>query len=140
MKRSLALTVLLAGCSGSVTGGTGPGSASGIASCTITDTTKEGPFISSFTQCIEISGATADQINNERNGCSKSTTLGDGGFVITPSFSEAPCSRSGAVAGCQVKSGNLSQTQWTYADGDGGLSAKDLARICTNSGGTTVAP
>lgn len=97
-----------------------------------------------ITQCIEETGITADQENALRSTCHTAadggTPVGDSGVSVSnvQTFSEGPCSRTNALAGCQITSGGFSTTIWYYM---GGIQTLDTIRAgCTSGNGTLVMP
>ena len=56
---------------------------------------------------------------------------------------EGPCSRFGAVGGCRITTGAVSETVWYYADGRDGSSgpvSSDIQLLCAEGHATFVAP
>ena len=56
---------------------------------------------------------------------------------------DGPCSRVGALGGCRIASGGVSETVWYYADGEddgGGPMSSDIQMLCAEARRTFVAP
>lgn len=62
----------------------------------------------------------------------------DAGAEAGAHFSYAPCSRAGALGGCRVTTGDMTETIWHYADGSGGAGAADIQTLCAQAGATFV--
>ena len=83
--------------------------------------------------CLEAPASTLAQ------GCPVPTA--DAGIEV--SVTDGPCSRVGAVGGCRITTGAVSETIWYYADGlDGGSGpmSSDVQMLCSEGGATFVAP
>jgi hypothetical protein len=110
--------------------GAGCGGNSALVSCALSQ--DEGS-LGLLKICLEAPASTFSQ------GCSAVTA--DAGIDV--SVMEGPCSRVGAVGGCRITSGALSETIWYYADGTGGGSgpmSSDIQMLCAEGGATFVAP
>ena len=110
--------------------GAGCGGNSATVSCALSE--DEGS-LGLLKICLEAPASTFSQ------GCSAVTA--DAGIDV--SVMEGPCSRVGAVGGCRITSGALSETIWYYADGTGGGSgpmSSDIQMLCAEGGATFVAP
>jgi hypothetical protein len=83
--------------------------------------------------CLEAPASTFSQ------GCPAAGA--DAGIEV--SVLDGPCSRVGAVGGCRITTGAVSETIWYYQDGttasDGPTSA-DVHTLCAEGGATFVAP
>ena len=83
--------------------------------------------------CLEAPASTFSQ------GCPAAGA--DAGIEV--SVMNGPCSRVGAIGGCRVTTGAVSETIWYYADGvdgGGGPMSSDIRMLCAAGGATFVAP
>jgi hypothetical protein len=83
--------------------------------------------------CLEAPASTFSQ------GCPAAAA--DAGIEV--SVMEGPCSRVGAVGGCRITTGAVSETVWYYADrvnGSSGPKSSDIQMLCAEGGATFVAP
>ena len=134
---SLALSGAVTACGGSSSDGNGAGAVDG--SCTMTETiTLSGgqSYESSF--CIEANGLTPTQVNQLEQTCSSTIDLPDAGLTQTSTFSRAPCSRDGVVAGCRLTVSGVTETLWYYSDAGGYTTADLVKQVCVQQGGTTL--
>lgn len=105
---------------------------SDVASCTIAGSADAGV---SQTTCWELRGLTSESRH----------VFGDSCFVSTAQFGEdatarltyAPCSRAGALGGCQLNA-SPDTTFWYYAGGQ--YTADDIPALCAQINATFVAP
>ena len=109
--------------------GAGCGGNSAMVSCTLSQ--NEGS-LGVLKICLEAPASTFSQ------GCP--VPVADGGIDV--SVMAGPCSRVGAVGGCRITSGAVSETVWYYADGVGGSGpmTSDIQLLCAEGGATFVAP
>jgi len=129
---ALALLAAL-GCGSS---GTGADAAdpSGTVSCTIS--VSDGTAVVNKI-CYEGTGPILRGALEQQ--CRAQSDAGAGpGPVSTGSFTQAPCSHAGAVGGCLVGAGGVSQGGWYYAVS--GISEAQVRQLCAGTGGTFVAP
>lgn len=113
--------------------GGGCGGSSGTTSCTVSQ--DEGS-LGVLKICIEAPASVFAQ------GCEPAgSTTGDAGLAVN--VADAPCSRAGALGGCRIASGGISETVWYYqegADASGGAMSSDVQMLCAAAGATFVAP
>ena len=74
--------------------------------------------------------------------CSGVTTgiLEDAGVTADVKFKNGPCSRAGALGGCQVTSNGSLLTLWYYPAGGGAVTAGEAMIVCSALGGSPVSP
>jgi hypothetical protein len=83
--------------------------------------------------CLEAPASTFSQ------GCPAAGA--DAGIEV--SVMNGPCSRIGAIGGCRITTGAVSETIWYYADGvdgGGGPMSSEIRTLCAEGGATFVAP
>jgi hypothetical protein len=110
--------------------GAGCGGQSATVSCAVSQ--NEGS-LGVLEICLEAPASTFSQ------GCSAPGT--DAGIEV--SVKDGPCSRVGAVGGCRITSGAVTETIWYYDDGTdagGGPRTSDIQALCAEGGATFVAP
>lgn len=108
----------------------GCGGSSATVSCSVSQ--NEGSM-GVIKICLEAPASTFSQ------GCP--VPVADGGIEV--SVMEGPCSRVGAVGGCRITTGAVSETVWYYADsvdGSSGPMTSDIQLLCAEGGATFVAP
>ena len=104
----------------------------GTISCTVS---QDDGALGVLRICLEAPANTLSQ------GCTPAGSTGDGGVGV--SVAEGPCSRVGAVGGCRISSGGVSETIWYYQDGTdagNGPMSSDIRALCAEGGATFVAP
>ena len=119
---SLAVTMIAA-----VAAGCGGNSA--VVSCALS---QNGGSLGVLKICLEAPASTFSQ------GCPAPTAAG-----VEVSVMDGPCSRIGAVGGCRITSGAVSETVWYYTDGldaGSGPMTSDIQMLCAEGGATFVAP
>jgi len=112
--------------------GAGCGGGSGTVSCTVS---QDDGTLGVLKICLEAPASTLSQ------GCTPAGTAGDAGIEV--SVVDGPCSRVGALGGCRITSGAVSETVWYYQDGvdaSGGPMSSDIQTLCAEGGATFVAP
>jgi hypothetical protein len=110
--------------------GAGCGGSSATVSCAVS---QDDGALGLLKICLEGPASTLSQ------GCPVPTA--DAGIEV--SLMEGPCSRAGAVGGCRIATGAVSETVWYYADGLDGSSgprSSDIQTLCAEGGATFVAP
>jgi hypothetical protein len=110
--------------------GAGCGGSSATVSCAVSQ--NEGT-LGVLKICLEAPASTFSQ------GCP--APVADAGIEV--SVMEGPCSRVGAVGGCRITTGAVSETVWYYSDGVAGSSGpmtSDIQLLCAEGGSTFVAP
>ncbi len=110
--------------------GAGCGGNSATVSCAVSQ--NEGS-LGVLKICLEAPASTFSQ------GCP--IPAADAGIEV--SVMDGPCSRVGAVGGCRITTGAVSETVWYYADGVDGSSgpmSSDIQLLCAEGGATFVAP
>jgi hypothetical protein len=110
--------------------GAGCGRNSATVSCALSE--DEGS-LGVLKICLEAPASTFSQ------GCP--APVADAGIEV--SVMEGPCSRVGAVGGCRISTGAVTETVWYYADGvdgGGGPMSSDIQLLCAEGGATFVAP
>ncbi len=108
----------------------GCGGSSATVSCSVSQ--SEGS-LGVLKICLEAPASTFSQ------GCSAAGA--DAGIEV--SVMNGPCSRVGAVGGCRITSGAVSETVWYYADdvdGSSGPTPFDIQALCAEGKATFVAP
>lgn len=113
-------------------------SGSGVqASCTVSGSTSGA----SVAFCEEIQGVSPQDTDSLSQSCGIPIASDpDAGVRAAVQFTYGPCSRAGALGGCQEIVGTTVITRWTYDDGSGALTAADVQMACTASGGVFVQP
>ena len=110
--------------------GAGCGGNSATVSCSVSQ--NEGS-LGVLRICLEAPASTFSQ------GCP--APAADAGIEV--SVTNGPCSRAGAVGGCRITTGAVSETIWYYAgglDGSSGPTTSDIQMLCDEGGATFVAP
>jgi hypothetical protein len=110
--------------------GAGCGGNSATVSCAVSE--NDGS-LGVLKICLEAPASTFSQ------GCPAPTP--DAGIEV--SVMEGPCSRVGAVGGCRIATGAVTETVWYYADGVSGGSgptSSDIQMVCAEGHATFVAP
>jgi hypothetical protein len=145
---SPAIAVLLAGavsvsvcaCGGTTSSGsTGAGD---VVSCTISS--QAGSF--SFTECLEETGLTPEQISATQTACTMGfdagAPMGDSGqsVSITGMFAYGPCTHAGSLGGCKITVGSFTQTIWYYGNGMQGQTMHDVQTACAQQNGVYIIP
>jgi hypothetical protein len=133
----IAAAVVGAGCGGSSSVGVG-----GLVSCTIAESIGGDAGVS-LKICEEVTGSpqAAQQI---RQSCMASGAgtglLADAGLQVGATFQNGPCSRVGALGGCEVTQSGVTETGWYYDDGTGLQTSADIQTLCATAGATFVPP
>jgi hypothetical protein len=110
-------------------GSGGTGASGGTISCTL--------FQSQTTKiCEEATGLSQAQADSLKQQCM--APPGDAGTTMAPLFTNGPCPRADSLGGCQLASGGVSTTSFSYEGG--GLTPDDIRMICVAAGATYVAP
>ena len=116
--------------------GGGGGGAAGEGSCTLSEGAADAGLALQI--CEEATGLSAAQLDQLRQSCMVSGGgLPDAGVAASAQFSNGPCSHVGALGGCRVAQGTISETIWYYA---GGGAPSDIQTLCAAAGATYVAP
>jgi hypothetical protein len=124
---AIAIATCAAGCGGSASGAQ--------ASCTLWQSTPGA----SLMFCEEIERASPEEIASMRLSCGLADVdVAGGGTPESAQFVYGPCSRDGAVGGCQTVVGTTVITQWYYDDGTGALTPSGVQMACTTAGGIFV--
>jgi hypothetical protein len=87
--------------------------------------------------CSEIDAPTAAQRSTLQQGCQGTLSLPDAGVTADIMYADAPCTHTGALGGCRVTSGGVTETVWYYSEP--GLTASTVQQLCAGTG-TYVAP
>jgi hypothetical protein len=113
----------------------GGGGVAGEGSCTLSEATGTAVALQ---LCEEAMGLSAAQLDQLRQSCMVSGGgLPDAGVEVSAQFSAGPCSRVGALGGCRVVQGAITETIWYYG---GGGAPSDIQTLCASAGATYVAP
>jgi hypothetical protein len=125
----LMVVVLLGGLvgAGACGSGDGTGNSSGVVSCTAAES---GGTYGTLMVCEEVPASFGPQL---KQSC---TAQSSGGQVDT--FNNGPCTRVGALGGCSLTSGGITETVWYYMES--GLTSADVQTLCSEAGATYVAP
>jgi hypothetical protein len=110
--------------------GAGCGGNNALVSCALSE--DEGS-LGVLAICLEAPASTFSQ------GCP--VPVADAGIEV--SVMDGPCSRLGAVGGCRITTGAVSETIWYYANGvdpGSGPRSSDIQTLCAEGGATFVAP
>jgi hypothetical protein len=131
---AIAVLATVAGCGG-VGGGSGPGGGEG--SCTLSESVPgSGPAL---VICEEATGLSPAAVEQLRQTCMLPTgSVPDAGVEAGAHFSYGPCSHVGAVGGCRVTTGAMTETIWYYAAGAGAPGAAEIQTLCAQAGATFV--
>jgi hypothetical protein len=131
------LVAILIGAAGCGSGGSG--AVGGLVSCTISESIGGDAGVS-LKICEETDSPQGAQQLRQTCMASSSGTLADAGFQIGAQFENGPCSHVGALGGCQVTQGGITETGWYYDDGSGLQTSADIQTLCATAGATFIAP
>jgi hypothetical protein len=116
--------------------GCGGGGAAGEGSCTLSEGVSDTGVALQI--CEEATGLSAAQLDQLRQTCTPSGGgPSDAGVDVRAQFSNGPCPRAGALGGCRVVQGTITETIWYYA---GVGAASDIQTLCAAAGAAYVAP
>ena len=83
--------------------------------------------------CQEATGLPAASVEMLRQQCMLNVNMPDGGLTGAQ-FANGPCSRTGALGGCQIMAGGAAVTNWYCDDGSGLLTPADVMTLCAGLG------
>ncbi|HEY4159583.1 MAG TPA: hypothetical protein VGM29_15845 [Polyangiaceae bacterium] len=88
--------------------------------------------------CIDFSGLASNQITVAQQSCQQGAAAVPAPDTARLTFLDSACPVENILLGCKIAASDITLVEWFYSDE--GLSASQVASLCSSLNGTTVSP